>query len=360
MAAAEAIPSGEMMRFKQFPNGGLEYANFYETVHKRVERPDGSRESVPTVVLDSGQDRWEVPAAEFMQWQINAGEREAPVAEATTEAGDIAVDAVVDVESIPVTSEINPPSPLETAKQSYSALTDPLFDDDTALQTALGELTPAERTQYDQWQVEQAAVRKPSLWEIVNQSPKNDAKVREVPEELTEQFKEALTAYGFTAEVPTEDQIAAGIERAKQLVDSGQALSRLASLPFIDEKQAQALSRDAKISMIRFDGQVSIDPDLISGCSGHDSWAGRGPMGGDMTKTFRAANGEFAKGSGKAIMDFATQPTQLPEMDYLALQMILTAAGPVFFADGSSHRVSAAKLRGEPLRISSLDIHDAR
>lgn len=169
-------------------------------------------------------------------------------------------------------------------------------------------------------------------------------------------FESQLAEHGVLAEVPTQEQIQAGIERAKGLTTE-RAVAELAADKFIGEKQFQAMVGQEHPLNFKLEKELFVNPDSIKGASGHDSWVGRGQLGQGEVKD--RENGVIRSSIAKA-MDFARQDTQLPKLDFLSLQLLLTPEGPILYSDGSSHRISAAKLRREPLRFDSLSIYDLR
>lgn len=229
------------------------------------------------------------------------------------------------------------------------------------LDSLIADMDPNERQAFENWQIEQAAIRPTSLWEVVDKSPKNEMGTRVVPEALIASFKQVLEGYGASQEAPTQEQIEAGIEQAKGLVGSGQVLAKLKSEPFIDDyADFRLLTRGTKGIGVDLKDTMYVDPKLICGATGFTSWAGRG-QDGAAGKAYTKANGEHVTDSSlSAITDYATRPSQLPSMEYLALSLVITNKGPVFFSSLGGHRSAAAKLRNEQLKFSSLTIYDGR
>ncbi len=227
---------------------------------------------------------------------------------------------------------------------------------------AIAKLGPDERAKFDSWQLEQAAVRAPKLVEIINSAQKDSAGNYKLDEAATPKFVEFLESYGVAHEAPTVDAIQTGINHAKESVRVGRAAVELSQMPFINENDIRGLMANTSGTRVIFSSEAYIDPELIKGAYGHDSWAGRGFKGGGEVSV-REINRPDGKTGTRAsidqIADYATRDTQLPPFDFLGLNLVLTGEGPIFYSS-NAHRVSAAKLRREPLRFSSIAIYDAR
>lgn len=197
------------------------------------------------------------------------------------------------------------------------------------------------------------------IWDVIDRAEKDEAGVFVITEKLLGDLKNSLTPFGVSAEAPDNLSVHSGIEKARRIVEEGEAVDFLHEAEFIDESGFQALIHGAKRAMLKFEDKFYVEPSLIKGAAGHDSWAGRGYKGsGD--KSYTKSSGQHVIGrSLAAIEDYATRETQLEGLDYLALNLILTEIGPVFFSS-NAHRTSAAKLRGEPLGFSSIKIYDKR
>jgi hypothetical protein len=164
---------------------------------------------------------------------------------------------------------------------------------------------------------------------------------------------EVLASYdGMSAQLPNEQTIASGIERAKQIVESGQAKTLLGELPFIDDKKAGKLSNASKSDTFYLrDGTLNLSPDYIVGASGFKDWNGRPTILDD-----NILNRKTILSSDK-IADFATRDTKLPPTDVMAI--FLTDKG-MFAYSGNAHRAAAAKLRQEDLQLKSFFVRDLR
>ncbi len=261
--------------------------------------------------------------------------------------------------------DLGPPKKLdvlESAKAVFLSAegTDYLLGNVPGLDTLLDLMKPEERQAFQAWQMEQAAVRVPGLWEVLEKSTKDSAGTYVIQEQLAEDFKKVLEAYGAHKEPPSEAAIEAGVAQAKKIVESDQATSVLKNEEFLDHSAVKRFMHDTKKVTVNFQEPMYIEPSLIRGAGGFDSWAGRGHNGWE-DKSYTKANGQSVTGASiNAITDYATRPTQLPKMEYLALSLILTKEGPIFYSSYGSHRTAAAKLRSEPLRFSSMQIFDAR
>ncbi|MDQ3065309.1 MAG: hypothetical protein M3Q36_03505 [bacterium] len=178
----------------------------------------------------------------------------------------------------------------------------------------------------------------------------------------------ALEQLGVLSAEPGEDESLAMRESAAKIVGAGLTLEHLANQdinPFVpiglllkefeDEKGVKTVL--AWKDDLR-DRSLSIKPDaIIAGDSDFSSWAG-----GIHRKSFLTADGrQQVATSFQAIEAYASQDEmQLPELEPYALNMFISNEGVVFGVRHNSHRVAIAKLRGEPVRFTSMVVYDAR
>lgn len=248
-------------------------------------------------------------------------------------------------------------SPLKRLQALYEGLDDNQRLLDLSLQDKIDALNEEDRKKFESWQVEASAVRTPNLLQIVAElgPDPHGTKMTRVPTEKMEPVTKALERYVHFTEVPSLEDIQTGIARAKAFIDSGQAAAQLNNEPFIGEKQAQEISRDMKrVAMLQLPEPLFIDPSQIKGVAGHDSWMGRGTHGNESMRDRQTGE---SKSSFEMICDYATRETQLPQIGSDGEVVIYnTSDGPVLFAT-NAHRVSAAKLRGEPLAVTGFTLY---
>ena len=80
---------------------------------------------------------------------------------------------------------------------------------------------------------------------------------------------------------------------------------------------------------------------------------GRGIEGGEEVADRQTG---VQRSSLETIFNYASRETQLPGIESDGdLAIILTEKGPILLAT-NAHRIAAAKLRGEPLRVTNFDI----
>lgn len=106
---------------------------------------------------------------------------------------------------------------------------------------------------------------------------------------------------------------------------------------FIDRDALYGRRRNENPIKITFDGTVDWPLDTIVSAQNFVSWEeGRG-------------RGVFKdkKASSEVIDDYAGRETNLPPID-MGLEVYLTDDGRIFAASNNSHRVAAAKKRGQP------------
>lgn len=171
-------------------------------------------------------------------------------------------------------------------------------------------------------------------------------------------LRASLESLGLSQEGPSEEAVKDGIANAKELAGAGKIKDILLEMPFTPSRIFQDLIGDVRgVRLYSPEQKFYIDPNMIEGAEGFESWAGRGKEGsGDVS----AKDGPSRiRRSIDQITDYATRDTQLPEFDTGALDIVLTDEGARFFS-GNAHRVSAAKIRQEPLGTDSVTIYDAR
>lgn len=167
----------------------------------------------------------------------------------------------------------------------------------------------------------------------------------------------ALESLGIVITPPTKENIKKGVDRAKELITSGKAIRLLENSPFVDSNSQRDLyDSHPKKEILWLDKPIFVDPKKIMGVPGHESWAGRGRKGSAAMKHRQSGK---VMTSFEVISDYATRETPLPALGADGgLSLILTKDGPVLLAE-NAHRVSAAKLRNEPLGVTSLEIRSA-
>lgn len=167
------------------------------------------------------------------------------------------------------------------------------------------------------------------------------------------QFKMALEKMGVTSRVLSAEDLHLGIEHAKTAITSGEAKQWLAGQQFIGETERQNLYNSSVRNLIETEEPIYINPSCIQGVEGFDSWMGRGVEGGEEVADRQTG---VRRSSLETIFDYASRDTQIPGIESDGdLAVILSEEGPVLLAT-NAHRVAAAKLRGEPLRVTNFDI----
>lgn len=159
---------------------------------------------------------------------------------------------------------------------------------------------------------------------------------------------------------PSKEEIDGGIGTARTLIEGKKSTEFLENLPhrLVDHKDLG----EEPATFLKIDGDTAlwIDPSVITGTGTFDSWSGRAE---GHNKQYANNQGEKKVGNSMgAIEDFAARDTQLPELEMGALSVVIPADGsePIVFVAGSNHRVAAAKLRGEPLKVRTIKIYDRR
>ncbi len=210
--------------------------------------------------------------------------------------------------------------------------------------------------------VEEAAVNIPDLFKMINSHEADGfGQKRLTPEEVSV-VGEGLSALGITTEQPTKEQLESMHALAVNRVNSGAAEGYLRSLPFKPISEMHAMKDSAKRSVVTWssDNPIYIDPIAIeSGGSDFLNWAGDSH---NRAKSRTTAEGKSVNGSTfEAIKEYAANfDTQIPETDTNGLNIIVGNDGVHCFVSHGVHRVAAAKLRGEPIRFSSMVFYDAR
>jgi len=182
----------------------------------------------------------------------------------------------------------------------------------------------------------------------------------------TSQRAEIISALnGIEGIVPsdsiTDKEISQGIENAKRAVISAKAEPFLKDLKF---KDGSDLPTTGKPLRIRMNGAIAIDPRYILGAQSLTDWSGKGYQrerhggfsGRLVTKSEEGVNAHN-RPSIEVIEDYATRYTQLPPNS--EVKVFLTDTGMFAYAY-DSHRVAAAQLRREPVRVAILSLYDYR
>lgn len=177
-----------------------------------------------------------------------------------------------------------------------------------------------------------------------------------------------LEKLGILSQPPSETDLKAMRDRARELVSANTAKSFLLDQeknPFMpisafysSLNQAEASKKIVSWKIAYEDTHFYVNPDtIIAGGSYFTSWAG-----GPGNKTRKTADGRSVEGSTwSAIEEYADKyDTQLPPLEATALNVVVTDSGAYCSVDHSVHRTAAAKLRGEPLRFSSMVMYDLR
>jgi hypothetical protein len=182
--------------------------------------------------------------------------------------------------------------------------------------------------------------------------------------EAFNEFVRTIESYGVTQTAPSEEELQAMRNVAKSRVDLGNAAGFLRQQEYLDKDKLKQLTEGkiVKRHVLSWGnhGPLYIDPSLIvSAGNSLTDWSGRAE---DGTKTYQLPGASDTKKGimAEAISAYATFDSQLPALETNALQLILTDKGPVFYIKGSNTRTAAAKLRGEPMRFSSVTVHDVR
>jgi hypothetical protein len=321
------------------------YFKIYDIVNKHND--DGSR--TPVAILQTGEHFVQMPVKELFERKVpQEGEPQlAP------RIGESATETQVTLE--PVTST------LDAAKQAWENKSgyDYLFDNDQPLSDALSALTPIEKRQFENWQVEQGAIRPKRFYDILKDAPKAGNNVPKVAAENTSQLREsieALGARGVFVDKPDEASIEAGIKRAQDLVKSGRAEAALRSMPFVSHEKKKKIIESAKSTQpVWLDEPLYIDPTTIESAESFESWLGRGRDGtGEVAKRSATRGTRHSKAQ---ILDYASRDTQLPALDETGGASIVISNEGVHVFASNSHRAAAAKLRNEPIGVKAITIY---
>lgn len=196
------------------------------------------------------------------------------------------------------------------------------------------------------------------LLEVVEQAPRfpERSRVAKISNEDARKFSKALEELGVTADVPTTETIQAGINKAKALVHSNKARDRLLEIPIINNNQMRMLFNNGSSGQhAELDEPIYIDSSKIAGVSGFDTWLGHGKEGTEIIKDRQTGE---PRTSFETILEYATRDTQLPGItsDGTVYVFLSEDSEPILIAD-NAHRVAAAKLRGEPLKVTNFALY---
>ncbi len=337
---------------KQVQEGGW-------AVRSRVDPKDPNDPTGTIVVLEeiaTGKVKKDVPLKRVLSWQApEKSAAEVPIVKSIGQAATSEQYPQALAKEDPITRAVR----LHEAMLSNSGDFGFMFADTRELDDALAGLNPEQRKRYDQLMIERAARRVPGLWETLG-SARKDGNNRILNEEQTQAIEASLSALGILSEKPSEDDIKAGVERAKAIVGRESAESVLRSKDFVDETVIREVIKGTRATFVRTDGTLLyMNPDMIIGGDSFDSWAGRKDT--SMLKAVYDRNNVKQKLSSlEIIKDNATRDTALPALGLFDVEIILTKEGAMVALNGGTHRVAAAKLRGEPVGFSSFVLYDTR
>ena len=337
----------EVESISTIPEGELYAGEQAAVIIKETTGPDGNPQILEKTVR----------AHDLLSWQESV---ETDRNQSSSKMGSIALSS--DVEIVPFSGTENN---LDKAKAAFNASKE---SDNYAhllggneLDDILDKMSPAERKQFESWQVENAANRPKKLTEILDEAEKRGNNVPFIAKENIEELKNTLEATGvsdvFAAE-PTEVDIQEGISHARDLVSRGLAGSELAGEPFMDNAEFQNLVNNAlSKQQIWLETPMYVKPGSINGAEGFDSWEGRGLHGRDEVANRESNSSAATRSSFEQIVDYATRGTQIKKNTDGELNIFITKDGVVKTYTIGSHRAAAAKLRGEPLGYTAITIY---
>ena len=164
-------------------------------------------------------------------------------------------------------------------------------------------------------------------------------------EEQSQQLISLLERLHLLAPPIDDEKLAVLVQSAKRSIQSGLAEEYLENRPFLSRGPENA----QPLAIIESKLPIYIDPNQIRGANSFSSWMGRGYKGRETV-----ANGDIKQTSLEKIFDFARKQTPLPEANLVVY--VTDGAEPVVIAE-DSHRVAAAKLRNEPVRVGQLSFY---
>jgi hypothetical protein len=200
---------------------------------------------------------------------------------------------------------------------------------------------------------------KANLYLAIGNAPRDpDTGVIEPTSEQRSEITRALSEFEGIMPSSTygQEDVSQGVKRAQNLVEVAESDAFLSSLRMLESPQEAIKEvRPLRISM---QGDLAIDPRRIIGTAGLRDWAGlsRNSDGTPFTKTEGGNKGE-SRPSYELIEDYATRDAQLPVVS--SADVFLTREGMFAYAH-NSHRVAAAQLRHEPVRVDEVHLYDYR
>lgn len=200
---------------------------------------------------------------------------------------------------------------------------------------------------------------KPNLYLAIGNAPRNPDNnyIKPTPDQRSEIIRALQEFDGIT---PTSDysetDVAEGVSRATELVESGESHDLLSQLKMYDLHDAHDAIKPLRISL---EGEVAIDPRRVVEVGGLTNWHGVRylPDGTLFKKYEEGASSGISRPSRELINDYATRSTQLPAVS--EAEVYLTNEG-MFARIHDSHRVAAAQLRHEPVRAKDIKLYDYR
>lgn len=200
---------------------------------------------------------------------------------------------------------------------------------------------------------------KPNLYLALGNAPRDElGNVTPTDRQRAEIIRALAQFEGILpAESYDETKVASGVERARKLVDSGKSTDFLSRLLLVVNRSD--LPEDGNQLRIQLNGELAVDPRRIVGVQGLQNWQGVAYNAQHMiiTKQEEGESSGRSRPNYELIDDYATRPTQLPPAN--GIDLFLAPEG-IFAYSHDSHRVAAAQLRGEPVRIKDVRLFDYR
>ncbi len=200
----------------------------------------------------------------------------------------------------------------------------------------------------------EAQKKAPTVEEVLRKGERTKEVVR-LNVDLGHELAEAL--HEITAEKPTKDEITDGIRRAQQLVANGKSKDELASISFTSDQIFREQGMERVEEAIWLEEPIYVRPEKIIGAGGFNGWTGRGVEGNASVGQREGIPGAKPRPSIEQIEDYATRETMLPVLNADGGLLVIQARNGTFVFSANAHRAAAAKLRGEPLGTTALELY---
>ena len=198
------------------------------------------------------------------------------------------------------------------------------------------------------------------LWQLLDSIPPDEYGNKNFNPEQRDEFARSIKHLGVLTEKPSDESVQKGIERARGLISSGLDRSELSGYSFMANERFRYITEDKPAVRLNWQSDLPlyVRPDKLVGAGTFINWQGRMP-GANISWTDKDGQVRTTP-SIEAIEDYASRDTPLPQSDFLAFDLVITDSEAFVFAGVNGHRSAAAKLRNEPVGVSSLNLYDMR